>query len=277
MVLCKAMYGKDKENGINRMCTHFSQHFAPGETNPSEVYKIAERMAQWKLLEGFQVIYAVHIDKEFIHTHFVINSVNLMDGHKWQMSPKQLQQLKDYSDELCREYGLSVVEHKENCHQKNTYKSQCEVRMEQQGTSWKYETYLTVKACMEVSKSREEFIKEMNEMGYQVDWRDERKYITFTNPDGYKIRNKKLYPQDQFTKEALERRFELNRQYQEQYEQSGSFMDTTYNLLRLANSLRKQTGTQYPMQDLENNNSSKTARKERVKERKKGSGMDWER
>ncbi|MGN0438181.1 MAG: relaxase/mobilization nuclease domain-containing protein [Lachnospiraceae bacterium] len=277
MVLCKRMYDKAQEDGKNRMCIHFSQNLVAGETTPDIAYEIAGRLARHKFFDGFQVIYAVHLDTGNLHTHFCVNSVNQEDGHKWQLSPKQLQELKDYSDEIIKEYGLYVVP-KKQIHE-NNYKSKFQMQMEEQGTSWKYETYLSVKACMEVATSREMFIKEMNKLGYQVDWRDERKYITFTDSEGHKLRNRKLYPQSQFTKEALEKRFALNRQIQQQYNPVAgvSFgLDATYNMLRLANSLKKQTNTPYPMQQLEKNNSSMAAKKERVKENEKGRGIDWE-
>ena len=257
------------------MCIHFSQNFNGKEATPDVALEIARRFAQHKYFNGFQLIYAVHLDTENIHTHFVVNSVNLETGQKWQLSPKQLQELKDYSDEIIAGYNLSVIPKKQR-HQ-NNYKTKHQMEMEKQGTSWKQEIYLSVKTCMEISTSREMFINEMNKLGFQVDWKDERKYITFIDSGGHKLRNKKLYPQYQFTKEALERRFELNRQYKQQYQTIGIgfSLDATYNLLRLANSLKKQTNTPYPMQQLQKDNSM-AARKERARENEKGRGIDWE-
>lgn len=278
MVLCKQMYDKAQENGKNRMLIHFSQNLVEGETTPAIAHEIAERLLQHQLFKGFQVVYATHLDTGKLHTHFVINSVNLEDGHKWELSPKELQELKDYSDSILQEYGLYVVPKKTRENEAESYKSQYQMQMEQAGTSWKYETYLAVKTCMEMAVSKEEFIKAMNKLGYQVDWSDTRKYVTFTDPDGHKIRNKKLYPCSKFTKEAMEKRFALNKQYQEmqQKEEQNEIMDTAYGILRLANSISRSTGTRYPLQRMEKDYSSEAAKREMAKEAEKGRGLDWE-
>lgn len=278
MVLCKQMYNKAQEDGKNRMLIHFSQNLVEGETTPEIAHEIAGRLAQHRFFEGFQVVYATHVDTGKLHTHFVINSVSLEDGHKWQLTTKELQELKDYSDSILREYGLHITE-KTRKKEEEAYKSQHQIRMEQQGTSWKYETYLAVKTCMELATSKEEFIKAMNQLGYQVDWSDARKYVTFTDPDGHKIRNKKLYPQWTFSKEAMEKRFVLNKQYKEiqQKQEVNEAMDTAYGILRLANSLNKMgKGSRYPLQQIEKDYSSAAARRELAKEAEKGHGLDWE-
>ena len=277
MVLCKQMYDKAQEDGKNRMLIHFSQNLVEGETTPKIAHEIAERLLQHRLFKGFQVVYATHLDTGKLHTHFVINSVNLEDGHKWEMSPKELQELKDYSDSILREYDLYITE-KNRKKEEEAYKSQHQIRMEQAGTSWKRETFLAVETCLEAATSREEFIKAMNMLGYQVDWSDTRKYVTFTDPDGHKIRNKKLYPCSKFSKEAMEKRFALNKQYQElqQKENVNEVMDTAYGILRLANSISRNTGTRYPLQQMEKDYSSEAARRELAKEAEKGRGIDWE-
>lgn len=278
MVLCKEMYDKAQEDEKNRMLIHFSQNLVEGETTPDIAHEIAGKLAQHRFFEGFQVVYATHLDTGKLHTHFVINSVSLEDGHKWQLSAKELQELKDYSDSILREYGLHITQ-KTRKKEEEAYKSQHQIRMEQQGTSWKYETYLAVKTCVELAASKEEFIKAMNRLGYQVDWIDTRKYVTFTDPDGHKIRNKKLYPQEKFSKEAMEKRFVLNKQYKEmqQKQEINEVMDIAYGILRLANSISKSTGTRYPLQQIEKDYSSAAARRELAKEAEKGRGLDWER
>lgn len=279
MVLCKQMYDKVQEDGENRMLIHFSQNLVAGETTPEVAHEIARRLLQHRFFKGFQVVYATHIDTGKLHTHFVINSVNLEDGHKWHFSTKELQELKDYSDSILREYGLYIVPEKQAESKEEAYKHQLQVKMEQQGTSWKRETYLAVKTCMEAATSREEFIKAMNMLGYQVDWSGTRKYVTFTDPDGHKIRNKKLYPQAKFSKEAMEKRFALNKQYKEiqQKQEENEVMDTAYGILRLANSLCKMGGgSRYPLQQIEKDYSSAAARRELAKEAEKGRGIDWE-
>lgn len=278
MVLCKEMYDKAQEDGKNRMLIHFSQNLVAGETTPQIAHEIAERLLQHPIFKGFQVIYATHIDTENLHTHFVINSVSLEDGHKWQLSKAELQELKDYSDSIIREYELYVVPKKEREKQEESYKSQHQIRMERVGTSWKKEIYLAVKSCSEIAGDRTEFVQMMKKLGYQVEWSDTRKYITFTDTEGHKLRNRKLYPQAKFTKEALEQRFALNKQYQEINKEREQWekVDAANSFLRLINSISKTMDTKYPLQRMEKDYSSMAARKELAKEAEKGSGFDWE-
>lgn len=287
MVLCKELYGKAVEDGKNRMLIHFSQNFVAGETTPEEVYEIANEFLKHHFFDGFQVIFAVHTDKDFLHTHFVVNTVNYEDGHKWQLSQKELQELKDFSDKLLADRGLYVIP-KDAPRNRDGYKTSQEMNLEQKGNSWKKEIYLTVKEVLKVATDRESFEKELNKLGYQVNWSDTRKYVTFTDPYGHKLRNNKLYPNDRFTKEAMEEKFKQNKQFQEmlerkkaEYQNSNeqepnvayNIADSAYSILRLAKSLMQKT--RYPMQHMEKNYTSAMARKERMKEKEKGQGIEW--
>lgn len=95
----------DKDGG--RTYKHFVQSFAPGEKiDPAQAHQIACQLAasrpEW---QDFEVLITTHEDKEHIHTHFVVNSVSYVDGHKLQQSKAELQAMKDYSDQLCAKYG----------------------------------------------------------------------------------------------------------------------------------------------------------------------------
>ena len=206
-VQVKQMYGKEK----GRQYIHFVQSFSPDEDiTPEIANEIAQKLISHPAFKGFQVLIATHTDTPHIHTHFVINSVNSETGLKWQLSAEELQSIKDYSDELCREYGLNVID---NDKKEKGHKSGGEYRSKQKGTSWKYEIFLAVTACMKTAASRKDFIDKMSKLGYQVIWDDNKKYITFITPDGKKCRNKKLYPPERFTKENMERVFEKNKQF----------------------------------------------------------------
>ena len=204
-VQVKQMYGKEK----GRQYIHFVQSFSPDEDiTPEIANEIAQKLISHPAFKGFQVLIATHTDTPHIHTHFVINSVNSETGLKWQLSAEELQSIKDYSDELCREYGLNVID---NDKKEKGHRSGGEYRSKQKGMSWKYEIFLAVTACMKTATSREDFIYKMNELGYQVVWNDNKTYITFISPDGKKCRNKKLYPPERFMKENMEKVFEENR------------------------------------------------------------------
>ncbi|HAE62693.1 MAG TPA: relaxase [Eubacteriaceae bacterium] len=253
-----------KENG--RQFIHFVHSFAPYEkVTPEQVHEIAKELMQADIFKGFQVVAATHTDKDHLHTHFIINTVNAETGLKWKQSREQLQVIKDYSDQLCRNHGLQVIKGEQG-----NYKTRGEYRSHKKGQSWKYELFLAVKACMRNSISKEDFISNMNRLGYSVNWTDERKYITFTTPEGKKCRNRKLYPPERFTKENLLKTFEMNKKYQDK-KVLDERIELLFTLIRLLSINGNNVNSKYPLTSLEGQ-----VLKDKVKEMQKGEGLDWE-
>ena len=213
-----------------RTYKHFVQSYHAGEQiTPEQAHKNAEELARnteaWK---GHEVLIATHIDRGHIHTHFIVNSVNYEDGHKLQWSKADLQDLKDRCNEQSRQQWLHVPE------KGKTFSGE----EREETVAWNKETYnllkqaekgevksyvqdiaLSVLDCKEQATSREDFIQRMKERGYGVDWRDNHKYITFTDlareeqgEKQCKVRNNKLekYYAVDFGKESLEHGFEVN-------------------------------------------------------------------
>lgn len=107
MILTKQRYGK--EDGY--IAWHGYQSFKPGEVTPEQCHALGVELARQMWGDRFQVIVTTHLDKEHLHNHFCVNSVSFKDGGKYNFSKKELKRLRDTSDRLCREHGLSVVEH----------------------------------------------------------------------------------------------------------------------------------------------------------------------
>lgn len=255
----------NKETG--RQYIHFTQSFAPyDKVTPEMVKQIADELVQMEQFKGFQIAYAVHTDRDHLHTHFVVNTVNKETGVKWKQSAEQLQMMKDYSDQICKKYGLIITQGKSGSHV-----NRGEYRSKEKNRSWKYELFLAVKKVKWIARSKEEFIANMKALGYQVDWSDTRKYITFTNGEGKKCRNRKLYPPEHFTKEALLKAFELNSQRMDA-KLSRNKMEmllSAVQLVKMDDSL--DTGKNYPLSILEGE-----ALKEKIEESKKGKGLNWD-
>lgn len=193
----------DKEDGIQGK--HMVMSFDVRDDITVEMAKqIANEFSQQKIFEGFQVVYAVHRDREHIHTHFLINSVNMNNGKRWHQTSTDLRNMKLKANEICRRYGLSEIE----LNQGKGNESEIEYRS--RFDSWKYEMYLAVVNSARRSASADDFKNLMRSIGYDVKWEKDKKYITFTTPDGKKCRNRKLYPRYKFTKEALEKQFNDN-------------------------------------------------------------------
>ena len=197
MLYTKNLYHKNS----GRQYIHIIQSFDPKDNLSAEqVHNVGIKLAS--TFNGFQVLIATHIDKNHLHNHLVINSVSFENGYKIQMSKKDLQYLKDYSDKLCLEIGASVIPKKE----KTNYIKRNEYRVDKQGKSWKFKLMNAIDLSLAESNTKEEFIKNMNKLGYQVNWTDTRKYITYTTPEGYKCRDNKLYD-EKYSKGAMENEF----------------------------------------------------------------------
>ena len=175
-----------------RQYYHIIQSFSPDDAvTPEMAHEIALKFAE--CFPGFQILIATHTNKEHIHTHFVMNSVNFETGKKFHQTEKEMEERKRYSNRLCREYGLSETE------VKSDYKN---------APKWKIELRRTALAALKWSRTKEEFIEYMENHGYKVKWEDGYKYITFTTPDGHKCRDNKLFC-DQLLKINMEIYFRL--------------------------------------------------------------------
>lgn len=197
MLYTKNLYHKNS----GRQYIHVIQSFDPKDNLSAEqVHNVGIKLAN--TFNGFQVLVATHIDKNHLHNHLVINSVSFENGYKIQMSKKDLQYIKDYSDKLCLEIGASVIPKKE----KTNYIKRSEYRVAEEGKSWKFKLMNAIDLSLAESNCKDDFIKNMNKLGYQVNWTDTRKYITYTTPEGYKCRDNKLYD-EKYSKGAMENEF----------------------------------------------------------------------
>lgn len=107
MLAVKKRFGK--EDGV--VAYHGYQSFAPGEATPEMAHEIGVKLVRKLWGEKYQVLVATHLDKEnHLHSHFVVNSVSFVDGIRYLRTGKDYYEMRTVSDELCREYGLSVVE-----------------------------------------------------------------------------------------------------------------------------------------------------------------------
>ena len=105
MILTKRQYGKND----NYIAWHGYQSFKIGEVTPDIAHEIGMKLAQEMWGDRFQIVVTTHLDKDHIHNHFAMNSVSFRDGGKYNYSKKEQQRMRDVSDRLCLEYGLSVI------------------------------------------------------------------------------------------------------------------------------------------------------------------------
>ena len=196
-----------KKGGMNFY--HYVQSFSPSERVTAEqVHEIGLAFAK-KAWPGHEVLVTTHTDVAHLHNHFVINSVHYENGRKLRQSPGTLTELRSLSDGICQQHGLSVLE---------PYKkdganiSSREYRAAAKGDSWKFKLMSDIDFVMNRSGSRTDFMREMQRLGYKVTWTDERKYITFTCPNGMKCRDIRLHD-EKYLKEVLEYEFTIRKQH----------------------------------------------------------------
>lgn len=184
---------------------HYTQSFKDGENiSPREAHEIALKFAE-ENFKGFEVLVATHVDNEHLHSHFIINSVCFETGMKLHSGPDTLQNLRAFSDQLCVEHGLSVLEPYQKG-RTNTI-SQREYHSAMEGKSWKFGLIRAIEDALLLSDTREHFIDNMEYEGYRVNWSPARKYITYTTPEGKKCRDISLHD-DTYLKDNLQKLFD---------------------------------------------------------------------
>lgn len=191
-ILTKELHNKLPEGTISKSneVVHLVQSFKGREVTPEMAKQIAQELLEYNVFKGFQIVYAVHIDTENVHTHFAINNVNYETGARWHISKHDLQGIKDYSDEILQKYQLSVIPRKErNINHENRLSrhiSSGEYRARLNGRSWKAATLKAGMAAKRLARNQDEFISIMNDLGYKVVWKDSRKDITYITPQSKK-------------------------------------------------------------------------------------------
>lgn len=218
----KKLYGK--EDG--RLFYHFVQSFPAGERiAPETAHEIALRFAsESEKLKGFEIVVSTHCDRDHIHSHFVMNSVNAETGKKFHINENEVEQLMKESDRLIREYGFSILPSQPK-KQKVKPMSDREYRSADNGQSWKLRLAMVIDEVMLQAVSREHFIELMELEGYSVKWTDERKYITYTTPDGLKCRDNKLH-EVKYLKGNMENEFRIRKEITAGIERAGQTADT---------------------------------------------------
>lgn len=171
---------------------HIVQSFSPDDNiSPEIAHEIGIKFAEY--FKGYQIVISTHCDKDHIHNHMIMNSVNYKTGKKFHQTKEDLMRVKEFSNNLCLEYGLSQTEVKSDWKEMPKWKAKL-----------RSDAYYAAK----VSRTKEEFIRFMESRGYKVKWEDGNKYITFTTRDGKKCRDNKLFA-EQLLRENLEIYFAL--------------------------------------------------------------------
>ena len=123
-------------------------------------------------------------------------------GYKFHQSKYDLQKIKDYSNQICKEYGLSIIDHKSKVADIKINEYQARIK----GISWKQILAEDIDKVMEKANNKYDFFRGMNDLGYKVNWSNEKLSIIYTTPNGYKCSDRKLH-QEKYLRENMEKYF----------------------------------------------------------------------
>ena len=212
----KELFGKDD----GRQYVHAIQAFAPGESTPEEVHELGRQLAS-QLWRDHQVLVVTHVDKAHYHNHFIVNTVSFTDGCKIHWKKQDLAMAKNINDSICKKKNLSIPQNNDNKQNnegveipgwdKNLFNV---IKLAMTGEKKSF-VLVCAKALIEAANkacSKEEFIDFMSKEGWNTTWTDTRKYLTFMDKDGHRIRNVKLAKviEQDTSKESLLKRFREN-------------------------------------------------------------------
>lgn len=145
------------------LARHLIQSFAPGEVTFEEAHQIGKELADEILKGEYEYVLTTHIDKGHVHNHLVFNSVNFVTQKKYRSNKKTYYQIRNISDRLCKEHGLSVVVPGQD--KGISYKEYMEIK---KGTSWKAKLKEMIDKCIWQADSFEEFLELMKLGGYEI-------------------------------------------------------------------------------------------------------------
>ena len=192
----------------------YVQSFSPKDNiTPQQAHSIGMQFVK-EFFPKHEVLVATHLDNGQYHNHFVINATSFADGQKLHMNKFSLAKMRHLNDEICVAHGLKVLEPYDP-RQPSINLGQREYRAQQRGSSWKFELLYEITDLMKTCGSRKEFIHRLREKGYDVRWEEQQKTMTYTCPNGRKVRDNKLHD-TRFLKEAMQREFRIREQYLEQ-------------------------------------------------------------
>ena len=162
MQAVKKRFGK--EDGV--IAYHGYQSFAPGEADPKTAHEIGIRLAKELWGEKYQVVVATHLDKEnHLHNHFEVNTVSFVDGIRYHRTGKDYHDMQVASDNLCREYGLSVIENIQ--YGKSKHYGEWKAEQEQRPT-WRGFIKADIDEAIRMSLTERQFFRHLEEKGYEL-------------------------------------------------------------------------------------------------------------
>ena len=182
----------------NNLAFHLIQSFAPGEVDYEKAHEIGKQLADAVTKGQHEYVLTTHIDKGHVHNHIIFCAVNFVDHHKYNSNKRSYYGIRNMSDKLCRENGLSVVVPGKG----SKGKSYAEYQAEKTGTSWKGKLKTAVDALIPQVSSFEELLTRLQAAGYEI---KPGKYVSCRAPGQERFTRLKTLGAD-YTEEAIRER-----------------------------------------------------------------------
>ena len=182
----------------NNLAFHLIQSFAPGEVDYEKAHEIGKQLADAVTKGQHEYVVTTHIDKGHIHNHIIFCAVNFVDHRKYNSNKRSYYGIRNMSDKLCRENGLSVVVPGKG----SKGKSYAEYQAEKTGTSWKGKLKIAIDALIPQVSSFEELLQRLQVAGYEI---KPGKYVSCRAPGQERFTRLKTLGAD-YTEEAIRER-----------------------------------------------------------------------
>ena len=187
----------------NNLAHHLIQSFEPGEVDYQKAHEIGKQLADAVTKGQYEYVLTTHIDKGHVHNHIIFCAVNFVDHHKYNSNKRSYYGIRNMSDRLCRENGLSVVTPQKG----GKGKSYAEYLAEKTGTSWKGKLKIAVDGLIPQVSSFEELLSRLQAAGYEI---KPGKYVSCRAPGQERFTRLKTLGAD-YAEEAIRERIEGRR------------------------------------------------------------------
>ena len=187
----------------NNLAHHLIQSFEPGEVDYQKAHEIGKQLADAVTKGQYEYVLTTHIDKGHVHNHIIFCAVNFVDYHKYNSNERSYYGIRNMSDRLCRENGLSVVVPQKG----GKGKSYAEYIAEKTGTSWKGKLKIALDALIPQVSSFEELLSRLQAAGYEI---KPGKYVSCRAPGQERFTRLKTLGAD-YAEEAIRERIEGRR------------------------------------------------------------------
>ena len=184
-------------NPVRIIARHVIQSFEIGEVTPELAHEIGKQFADEILGGKYEYVLTTHIDKDHVHNHLIFNAVDFVDYHAYKSYKRIYYDMREVSDRLCKENGLSVIPPSQN--KGMGYKEYTEAK---RGTSWKQKLKQTIDRLVITAKDYDDFLRLMQEAGYEI---KTGKYISFRAEGQERFTRSKIIGEN-YTEERIKER-----------------------------------------------------------------------